>query len=122
VEVNTILKNASVEFGLNTQPDKSVDDEPELLGIWNGEEFVYVQKDGGWAWWDNIKLLWKYGLAPIRTQRLVSSVVGKFLKLYEPPFFPFRSLSERASSLGLTVITGVTGNQFLSENNVCSPI
>jgi prenylcysteine oxidase / farnesylcysteine lyase len=122
VEVNTILKNATIEFGLNTQPHRPTGDEPELLGIWNGEKFVYVQKEGGWAWWDTAKLLWKYGLAPIRTQHLMQSTVAKFMKLYEPPYFPFRSLSDRALDLGLISITGVTGNQLLTENNVRSPI
>ncbi len=51
VEVNKILKNATEEFGLQTQSRSSIEDEPEMLGIWNGEKFVFTQKEGGWAWW-----------------------------------------------------------------------
>jgi prenylcysteine oxidase / farnesylcysteine lyase len=117
VEVNKILKDAANEFGLNTQSHQSAGDEPEILGIWNGKKFVYTQK-GDASWWDLAKLFWKYGLAPMRTQRLMRSTVGKFLKLYEPPFFPFRSLSDRALDLELTWVTAVTGEEFLAANNV----
>jgi prenylcysteine oxidase/farnesylcysteine lyase len=117
VEINKILKNATTEFDLEIKVG-SAGDEPETLGIWNGEKFVFTQKDGGWAWWDITKLIWKYGLAPIRTQRLVKATVGKFLKMYDPPFFPFRSLSNRAEDLELLPYTGVTGEQLLTANNV----
>jgi prenylcysteine oxidase/farnesylcysteine lyase len=63
-------------------------------------------------------LLWKYGLAPYRTQKLMQSTVGKFRKLYEYPFFPFRSLSDRALDLDLTSVTAVTGEQYLAANKV----
>jgi len=117
VEVNTILKNATDEFKL--RPGGAETEEQELLGIWNGANFVYTQKGGG-SWWNIAKMIWKYGLAPVRTQNLMKSTVGSFRKLYEAPFFPFRSLSGRAYDLGLTAITGVTGEQLLAANNVGS--
>jgi prenylcysteine oxidase/farnesylcysteine lyase len=116
VEVNTILKNSSEKFGL--KPRRPHTEEAEVIGIWNGQTFVYTQKDSGWKYWDIAKLLWKYGLAPIRTQNLMKSTVGKFLKLYEYPFFPFRSLSDRVLDLGLTDVTSITGEQLLAANNV----
>jgi prenylcysteine oxidase/farnesylcysteine lyase len=115
VEVNTILKNSSELFGLKPRSDS---DDVEILGIWNGKTFVYKQKDSGWYYWDIAKLFWKYGLAPYRTQKLMKSTVGKFRKLYEAPFFPFRSLSDRAFDLDLTPVTSATGQQLLAENNV----
>jgi prenylcysteine oxidase/farnesylcysteine lyase len=57
-------------------------------------------------------------MAPIRTQRLMRATVGKFLKLYEAPFFPFRSLSDRAVDLELVSSTAVTGEQLLAANNI----
>lgn len=119
VEVNAILKNSSELFGL--RPRESGTDENEVLGIWNGKTFVYTQKDSGWRYWDIAKLLWKYGFAPIRTQNLMKATVGKFLKLYEYPFFPFRSLTSRIYDLELVNVTAQTGEQFLSANNVRSP-
>ncbi|ESZ93602.1 hypothetical protein SBOR_6031 [Sclerotinia borealis F-4128] len=116
VEVNAILKNASREFGLS--PKFSDTEEAEVLGIWDGAEFVYTQKDSDWKYWDIAKLLWKYGLAPLKTQRLMKTVVGKFLQLYEAPYFPFRSLSERVEELDLKTVASVTGEQFLADNNI----
>ncbi|KAF8866212.1 Prenylcysteine oxidase [Acephala macrosclerotiorum] len=120
VEVNTILKNSSEAFGLRPREQTEGEDK-ELLGIWNGKEFVFEQQDSGWYYWDIAKLLWKYGLAPIRTQRLMQSTVGKFRKLYEFPFFPFKSLSDRVFDLGLTEVTTLTGEQLLKENNIGAP-
>lgn len=118
VEVNAILKNATEQFGLRRE--ESFTEKPEVLGIWNGNEFVYTQK--GDSWWSFAKLFWKYGLAPYRTQKLMKGIVGKFQKLYQAPFFPFRSLSDRALDLELIPITGVTGEQLLKANNVSSPV
>ncbi|CZR57547.1 related to prenylcysteine lyase [Phialocephala subalpina] len=120
VEVNTILKNSSEAFGLRPREQTEGGDK-ELLGIWNGKQFVFEQQDSGWYYWDIAKLLWKYGLAPIRTQRLMQSTVGKFRKLYEFPFFPFRTLSDRVFDLGLTEVTALTGEQLLKENNIGAP-
>ena len=115
VEVNTILKNATDEFGLN--PLKAGSDiDSEFLGIWNGESFVFMQQESGGSWWNTVKILWRYGLAPLRTQRLVKSASTKFFKLYEPPFFPFRSLSDKALDLDLISITSMTGEQYLTAN------
>lgn len=116
VEVNEILKNSSELFEL--KPRKSETESAEILGIWDGSKFVYTQKDSGWYWLDVAKLIWKYGLAPIRTQRLMKAVVGRFRQLYKEPYFPFRSLSAVAEDLDLISVTAVTGEQFLSANNV----
>ena len=47
----------------------------------------------------------------------MKGVVSNFAKLYDAPFFPFRSLSERAIDLGLTAVTSMTGEQYLAANN-----
>jgi len=117
VDVNTILKNATDLFGL--KPKDSESEFTEVLGIWNGKEFVYTQR--GNSWWNVAKLFWKYGLAPYRTQKLMTSTVGKFRKLYEQPFFPFRSLSDRALDLDLISVTSITGEQYLNANKIGAP-
>ncbi|KAG0647060.1 Chloride ion pump-associated 55 kDa [Hyphodiscus hymeniophilus] len=119
VEVNTILKNSSEAFGLDASNAET--ETAEILGVWNGHKLVFTQKEGGWAWWDITKLIWKYGWAPVRTNNLMKKTVGKFRKLYEYPFFPFRSLSDRAFDLGLTEVTAMTGQELLAANNIGPP-
>ena len=117
VEVNSILYSAVDEFGLTLADPGDVEGE---LAIWDGEEFRYRQPQSSWRWWTYAKLFWKYGLAPYNTQKLVHGVIGRFLRLYEAPHFPFRSLTEKAEELELTKLTGVTGSQFLDASGVSS--
>jgi prenylcysteine oxidase / farnesylcysteine lyase len=116
VNVNHILWNASHEFNLpliDPGPD-----EDTLLGVWNGDEFVFEQDSTTSWWWDVAKLVWKYGTAPYYTRNLVKETVATFLKLYEEPHFPYRSLTTRVYELGLHKITGLTGQQFLEEKGL----
>ena len=87
------------------------------LGVWNGKEFVLVttSEDG---WWDKARLLWRYGTAPLWTNRLMKDAVGRFLRMYEEPVFPWKSLSEVVEEVGLLGVTGVTGEQYLKKNGV----
>ena len=70
-------------------------------------------------WFNNLKVALRYGVtAPRRTQQLVASVIGQFLRIYQPPHFPFSSLTDVVANLGLTNVTGVSGEQFLNANGV----
>ncbi|KAI8631551.1 prenylcysteine oxidase [Xylariaceae sp. FL1651] len=119
VDVNYILSNATREFGLTVKNPGS--DEDGLLGIWDGNSFVYTQDSGAWDWVNLARLFWKYGTAPYYTRKLVQSTVTTFLRLYDEPFFPFRSLSTRAFQLNLVKVTGMTGRQFLAANKLDGP-
>ncbi|KAI1324520.1 prenylcysteine oxidase [Xylariaceae sp. FL0255] len=116
VDVNYIMSGAVKDFGLSTKDPGG--DEDGILGIWDGDEFVYTQDSTSWDWVNLARLFWKYGTAPYYTRQLVQQTVGTFLKLYEEPFFPFRSLSTRAYQLDLVKITSLTGRQFLSQNKL----
>ncbi|KAI0506369.1 prenylcysteine oxidase [Xylaria bambusicola] len=91
------------------------------MGVWDGNSFVYTQDSSSWDWVNLVRLIWKYGTVPYYTHKLVQGTIATFLKLYEEPFFPFRSLSTRAFQLDLIKITGVTGKQFLAANNLDGP-
>jgi prenylcysteine oxidase/farnesylcysteine lyase len=112
------MMEAMKRFGLSPASLDLVDSTgmPEL-GVWNGQEFVLVtrREDG---WWDKAKLLWKYGTAPLWTNRLMKSAVGKFLTMYDEPVFPWKSLSEVVEQVGLLEATGVTGEQYLKANGI----
>ena len=116
IRLNEILWNATERYGLPLQDPDTEDD--GLLAVWDGEKFVYQQDYKSWGWWNIVKLFWKYGTAPYRTQKLMQATIAKFLNLYRSPYFPFRSLTTRAYELELTYVTGQTGQQFLAQNSV----
>ena len=118
VEVNKNLVSAASEFGLATKGAEK-NELPKTLGVYNGLHWVFTGSESGW--WTVGKLLWKYGLAPIRTQNLMKQTVGNFLKMYEEPHFPFRDLSQTAYDLGLTAATAATGEEFLQKNSIQPP-
>jgi prenylcysteine oxidase / farnesylcysteine lyase len=120
VKVNEIMYNATREFNLSAV--ESGPGETERLAIWDGEKVLVEIDDSHWSWWTNFKLWWRYGMAPRNAQQIVDRTISTFLKLYKYPFFPFRSLTTRAYELGLTKITGVTGEQFLTTNKVSLPL
>ena len=123
VKINHILYNAAEEFGLQTSSANNLrpKESDYSLGVWDGRQFVYKAASNGGRWsgyWDVMKLLWKYGMAPIRTQRLAKETVGKFLKMYEKPVFPFKSLTETAASLELLDYTSTNGEAVLEAGGV----
>ncbi|KAJ9611379.1 hypothetical protein H2200_004563 [Cladophialophora chaetospira] len=127
VEINHILYNATRDFGLSSIP-KIYEAGPESkyeLGIWDGGRFVYksVRDDdedrSSWqGWWDIAKLIWKYGLAPIRTRQATKKAVGDFLKFYEEPIFPFYKIQDAVSATGLDDYTGFSGKEVLERYKV----
>ena len=118
MEVNRNLVSAIDELGLSTQAYNAGAEGKlrKTLGIYNGEKWVFTGSDN--SWWDIAKLLWKYGMSPIRTQRLMKKTVGLFLRMYEKPSFPFRDLSQAVYDLDLTEATALTGEQYLKGNGI----
>ena len=121
VEVNRNLVSAAREFGLTTDglSDSEVLYLPKTLGVYDGQEWVFRTSESNW--WNTLKMLWKYGMAPIKTQRLMKQTTGKFFRMYEKPIFPFKDLSQTAWEIGLTEVTSSTGEQFLEQYGIVPP-
>lgn len=49
-----------------------------LMGVYSGEEFVF--EESGWYVWTLLKLLWRYGLNPLRIYMWVEEVLEKFMR------------------------------------------
>ncbi|TFB06604.1 Prenylcysteine oxidase [Trichoderma ghanense] len=119
VAINHILYNGTRNFNLSVGANYRAASSPDdVTAIWDGDGFVYETTDGTAWWWDAGKLWWRYGMSPYRAVNLVKDVVGKFLRLYDGPYFPFRSLTARAYELGLVGVTAVTGEQFLKQHKI----
>lgn len=121
VQVNRILVNAAKEFNLSISAERSTAAGPTIpgpsLAVWDGQSLVVTQ-EGENGWWDIAKLLWKYGLAPIKTIRLMRSTTAKFFKMYDEPVFPFCSLTQAVSDVGLLDVTASTGEQYMLEHGI----
>ncbi|USP73414.1 Farnesylcysteine lyase [Curvularia clavata] len=118
VQINHIMVKAMNDFNLSiNSEDVAAQLELPDLGVWNGREFVVVTNTGD-SWWEGAKLLWRYGAAPLWTNRLMKSAVGKFLTMYDEPVFPWKSLTAAVESVGLLSTTGVTGEQYLKANKI----
>ncbi|KAL8766688.1 MAG: hypothetical protein Q9209_006618 [Squamulea sp. 1 TL-2023] len=120
VPVNHNLVNAVKRFHLpiKERGQTSKEDAPEVLGIWDGQHFVFTQSDASNQYWNIAKMLWKYGISPIRTQSVMKRTVGSFLKMYDAPYFPFMSIAKTALDLDLVSATAATGHQFLENNGI----
>ncbi|GAM89336.1 hypothetical protein ANO11243_073730 [Dothideomycetidae sp. 11243] len=119
VQVNQILVNATREFNLSTESmmvDLVNNDDVPDLGVYDGTRIVLVQASD--SYWDLAKLVWKYGLAPWRTIRLMRETVGKFLQMYSAPIFPFADLTAAVAQTGLADILAVTGDVFLGIGGI----
>jgi prenylcysteine oxidase/farnesylcysteine lyase len=116
VDVNLILVNATKAFNLSTKTRENLLAKIPEVGIWNGKELVFTMNEGGW--WDLAKLFWRYGYAPVKANNLMRETVGKFLQMYERPIFPWKSLSDVVQLVGLTEVTGLTGEQYLQNKGI----
>ena len=129
MKVNHNLVSAVKKFGLSTRAghDSSHnrgddDDIEDTIGVYDGEEWRYISPyDPTNGYWTIIKLLWQYGIDPIRTNSLMKSTVSKFLQMYSAPIFPFRSLTSAVRSVGLTDEAAMTGMDLLHKSNIGDP-
>ncbi len=117
--MNRNLVSAVEEFGLSTETFPSdEEDYANDLGVFNGKEWVFVSNRDDSSWWNGARMLWRYGMDPLRTQYLMKGTTAKFFKMYDAPHFPFSDLSQVVNEVGLTDVTAVTGETFLQLNGI----
>lgn len=111
IDANYHMTNSAKKFGL-----EFINYGEELpnakVGIWDGNQFVFEQTSS--SYWDISKLIWKYGWAPIKVQRLVKFIVSKYLKTYEFKE-PFTSVNLEAERLQLDLERKFTAQYYFSE-------
>ncbi|NXK00777.1 PCYOX oxidase, partial [Corythaixoides concolor] len=73
--LNLHMKHFVKELGLSVAPVRG-----SLTGIYNGEEFVF--EESSWYIINLLKLLWHYGLNPLRMYMWVEDIMDKFMRIY----------------------------------------
>ncbi|KAM8794647.1 prenylcysteine oxidase 1-like [Eudromia elegans] len=102
--LNLHMKNFVTQLGLDVAPVPS-----SLLGIYNGEEFVFEQSS--WYIVNILKLLWHYGLNPLRRNMWLEEILDKFMRVYryQTHDYTFSSNERLLHALG--------GNNFIQMLN-----
>ena len=126
VKVNHILYNLTRDFGLDTSPRSFRENghSDYDLGVWDGNEFIFKQRSSSSRWqgyWDIVKLLWKYGTAPIKIRNLTQAMLDKFLRFYDEPLFPFSSLTGVIEETGLLEDISLDGKTMLEVKGAAGP-
>ncbi|TBU28194.1 FAD/NAD(P)-binding domain-containing protein [Dichomitus squalens] len=120
IKANKNMWRAVDEFGLE-RVGFSGEDEDDVMGIWDGHEFVLTTGGGGFYsdWLDKIKILWRYGYkAPTKTQALVKSMIDKFVTLYEPSPPRWSNITSVANDLEWLEITAQTTAEYLDSQGI----
>ncbi|XP_063031445.1 prenylcysteine oxidase 1-like [Melospiza melodia melodia] len=73
--LNLHMKHFVQELGLSVASPQG-----SLAGIYNGQEFVF--EESSWSFINLLKLLWHYGLNPLRMSMWVEDILDKFMRIY----------------------------------------
>ncbi|KAH9914155.1 FAD/NAD(P)-binding domain-containing protein [Epithele typhae] len=118
VKINKNIWRAVDEFGLERV---NFEDEDDVMGLWNGQEFVLSTGGGGFlnGWMDKIKILWRYGYhAPTKTQELVGAMADKFARLYKPNTPHWTNISSVSDTLEFSPLVAQTTAEYLDLQGV----
>lgn len=117
VRANKILVAATEEFDLPVEKYRSINSsETERVGIYDGNT-VFLQFEDSWK--APLKLLWKYGLAPLKVNRLSASFVRKFLAQFYEANFPYESLDVISRITGFLAVVDKTADEyFIKEEGI----
>ncbi|XP_048369091.1 prenylcysteine oxidase 1 isoform X2 [Sphaerodactylus townsendi] len=93
--LNLHMKHFVKELGLSVPKSQG-----GLMGIYNGDEFVF--EESSWYIWNFIKLLWHYGLNPLRMYMWVEEILDKFMSIYryQAHDYAFSSTEDLLHALG----------------------
>ncbi|XP_064256507.1 prenylcysteine oxidase 1 [Passer domesticus] len=73
--LNLHMKHFVKELGLSVASPQG-----SLAGVYNGEEFVF--EESSWSFINLLRLLWHYGLNPLRMSMWVEDILDKFMRIY----------------------------------------
>lgn len=110
VKVNHHLADSSKEFGLKV---KKLDD--ELVAIWDGDEFLFTESS--WRFWSILKGLARWGLAPIKLNRLLKTTLDNLLRFYNSPE-SYTSIYGFSTAHNLHPEASVFTHEYLESNGI----
>ena len=119
-ETNRTMTGFVDEFGLQrVEPRPRDDDEPEIVGVWDGRAFVF--RTHGSELRTKLRALRRFGVrAPLRLQRAVRHAVERWNMVYEhlDNGSAFDSPGEMLAALGLDEMLAADGRAWLESQGV----
>ncbi|KAJ6653265.1 hypothetical protein lerEdw1_009429 [Lerista edwardsae] len=101
---NLHMKRFAEELGLSTLKSGA-----GLLGVYSGEEVVF--KESSCDLWTIVKLLWRYGLDPLRIYAWVQGNLSSFMRIYH------HQSRDLAFSTNEGLLYSIGGDKFLQMLN-----
>ncbi|KAK2461697.1 hypothetical protein APHAL10511_006160 [Amanita phalloides] len=114
VKANKNLWRATEEFNLTRRNFEGQGKDYEI-GVWDGENIVV---SFGNSWLDTIKLFWRYGFSPRRTQQAVDDLIKTISRLYDQDPPRWDNITALSDSLGWTNLIQSTAAKFLADRGV----
>ena len=91
------------------------------IGIWDGSRLVFYQRWQSGVWWNRAKFIWKYGLAPLRTQALSKRVIGELRANFEINNCSLDLHSNTAPHANIVDAISTTAEAYLEKHNILPP-
>ncbi|KAG9063958.1 hypothetical protein KI688_004072 [Linnemannia hyalina] len=110
VKVNHHLADSTKEFGLKV---KKLDD--ELLAIWDGDKFLFTESS--WKFWSILKGLARWGLTPIKLNRLLKTTLDNLLSFYTSPE-SYTSIHEFSTAHNIHTEASMLTNEYLESHGI----
>ncbi|KAG8999210.1 hypothetical protein FRB94_006399 [Tulasnella sp. JGI-2019a] len=112
VAANKNLWRATTEFNLTFV---DLQDEDDDFGLWDGQQFAVTYRG---SLLDKARMLWRYGLAPMTTTKIVTQMIDKLLLAYtrQVPIWP--TIEALSNAIGLANHTTVTALEFFTSHGV----
>ncbi|NXO64694.1 PCYOX oxidase, partial [Phainopepla nitens] len=102
--LNLHMKHFVKELGLSVASVQG-----SLAGVYNGEEFVF--EESSWYFINLLKLLWHYGLSPLRMSMWVEDILDKFMRIYR------YQMHDYAFSSNERLLHALGGNDYMQLLN-----
>ncbi|KAI8822207.1 Prenylcysteine lyase-domain-containing protein [Fimicolochytrium jonesii] len=113
---NQILYNATREFNLTFEAERSVRGGRPPWGVWAGDGFAFQASKSSSA--TLARMFWRYGLAPVKTARLARKAADDFAHGAYGTTTDIKRVQDLVRSWGLAEVVGEPADKFFKERDI----
>lgn len=104
---------------LNVPHEEAIDTEEMTVGVFRNRTMLF--QTGSWKLINLVKVLWRYGLAPIRAKWVLDANLKKFFKIYDHlrnKTETFENLGEFLDIIHLRHLLGIDMEDYFTQNSI----